>query len=49
MNKVRKAISIFTLLTLMLLTFATPVHAFEGREGDKVVIVGVGNSIGIGQ
>lgn len=38
MNKVRKAISIFTLLTLMLLTFATPVHAFEGRDGDKVVI-----------
>lgn len=38
MNKVRKAISIFTLLALMLLTFAVPVHAFEGRDGDKVVI-----------
>jgi len=38
MNKARKITSVFTLLTLMLLTFATPVHAFEGREGDKVVI-----------
>jgi cytoskeletal protein CcmA (bactofilin family) len=38
MNKAQKAISVFTLLGLFLLTFATPVSAFEGREGDKVVI-----------
>ncbi len=38
MNKAHKLISVFTLLALMVLTFATPVLAFEGREGDKVVI-----------
>ena len=38
MNKARKLLSIFTLLTMLLLTSATPAYAFEGREGDKVVI-----------
>ena len=38
MNKAQKAISVFTLFTLLLLTLATPVYAFEGREGEKVVI-----------
>jgi len=38
MTKARKAISVFTLLTLLLITFATPVYAFEGREGDTVVV-----------
>ena len=38
MKKARKLMSVFTLLTLMLLTFSTPVYAFEGRDGDKVVI-----------
>ena len=38
MNKAQKAISVFTLLILLTLTFAIPVFAFEGREGDKVVI-----------
>ncbi len=38
MEKARKLMSVFTLLTLMLLTFSTPVYAFEGRDGDKVVI-----------
>jgi len=38
MEKARKLMSIFTLLTLMLLTFSTPVYAFDGREGEKVII-----------
>lgn len=38
MNKTQKAISVFTLLVLLTLTFAVPVSAFEGREGDNVVI-----------
>ncbi|MGD8403701.1 MAG: polymer-forming cytoskeletal protein [Anaerolineales bacterium] len=38
MNKTQKAISVFTLLVLLTLTFAVPVFAFEGREGDNVVI-----------
>lgn len=38
MNKAQKIISVFTLLTLLLLTLATPVYAFEGRDGEKVVI-----------
>jgi len=38
MEKARKLMSIFTLLTLMLLTFSTPVYAFDGREGERVVI-----------
>lgn len=38
MTKARKAISVFTLLMLLLMTFATPAYAFEGREGDTIVI-----------
>ncbi len=38
MNKARKLVAVFTLLALMVLAFATPVLAFEGREGDKVVV-----------
>jgi cytoskeletal protein CcmA (bactofilin family) len=38
MSKARKSISVFIMLTLLLLAFVTPVYAFEGREGDKVVI-----------
>ncbi len=38
MKKVQKAVSVFTMLALMLLTFAVPVSAFDGREGDRVVI-----------
>ena len=38
MNKTLKALSVFTLLALKLLTFAAPVYAFEGRDGDKVVV-----------
>jgi cytoskeletal protein CcmA (bactofilin family) len=38
MNKAQKMISFFVVLTLMLLTFAIPAHAFDGREGEKVVI-----------
>ena len=38
MEKARKLMSVFTLLTLMLLTFSTPVYAFDGREGERVVI-----------
>lgn len=38
MNKARKFVSVLTLLVLMLLTFVTPAYAFEGREGDSVVI-----------
>ena len=38
MNKSRKVISVLTLLTLMLLASVAPVYAFEGREGDNVVI-----------
>ena len=38
MNKTRKLVSVFTLLALMVLTFAAPVYAFEGRDGEKVVI-----------
>jgi cytoskeletal protein CcmA (bactofilin family)/F0F1-type ATP synthase assembly protein I len=38
MNKTHKLISAFTLLALMVLAFATPVLAFEGRDGDKVVV-----------
>jgi cytoskeletal protein CcmA (bactofilin family) len=38
MKKSRKAMSIFTLLIMMLFIFATPASAFEGRDGDKVVI-----------
>ena len=38
MFKTHKLVTVFTLLALMLLTFATPAHAFEGREGNSVVI-----------
>ena len=38
MEKARKLMSVFTLLTLMLLTFSTPVYAFDGREGERVII-----------
>jgi cytoskeletal protein CcmA (bactofilin family) len=38
MNRTRKLVSVFTLLALMVLTFATPAHAFEGRDGDKVIV-----------
>ena len=38
MSQAQKTLSIFIMLTLMLFTFAIPVHAFEGREGNKVVI-----------
>jgi len=38
MNKTQKAISVFTLLILLTLTSAIPVSAFEGRDGDTVVI-----------
>ena len=38
MYKTQKLLSLFSLLALLTLTFATPAHAFDGREGDKVVI-----------
>lgn len=38
MSTARKTLAIFIMLTLMLLTYSIPVHAYEGREGDKVVI-----------
>jgi len=38
MSKTHKFFSMFTLLILLTLTFATPAHAFDGRSGDKVVI-----------
>lgn len=38
MNKARKILSIISLMAVMTLAIATPVFAFEGREGDKIVI-----------
>jgi len=38
MNKARIAFSVFTMLTLMLIVSVAPVYAFEGRDGDTVVI-----------
>jgi cytoskeletal protein CcmA (bactofilin family) len=38
MNQTRKFLSIFALAALLVLTFITPVDAFDGRGGDKVVI-----------
>jgi cytoskeletal protein CcmA (bactofilin family) len=38
MSKIGKLASIFTLVTLMVLILATPAYAFEGRDGEKVVI-----------
>jgi cytoskeletal protein CcmA (bactofilin family) len=34
----RKVLSLFVLVSLLALTFAAPAHAFDGREGDRVVI-----------
>ncbi len=38
MNHSRKFLSVFVLTALLVLTFITPVYAFDGRGGDKVVI-----------
>jgi cytoskeletal protein CcmA (bactofilin family) len=38
MNYTRKFLSVFVLAALLALTFSTPVYAFDGRGGDKVVI-----------
>jgi len=38
MYRFQKFLSVFSLFALLTLTFATPVHAFDGREGQKVVI-----------
>lgn len=38
MSKSHKLLSILTLFILLTLTIATPAHAFDGRNGDKVVI-----------
>lgn len=38
MSKARKAAAVFITLSLMLVVFAAPVFAFEGREGNQVVI-----------
>jgi carbonic anhydrase/acetyltransferase-like protein (isoleucine patch superfamily) len=38
MNHAQKILSICIMLTLLLMTFAIPVSAFEGRDGDKVVV-----------
>jgi len=38
MNKARKLMSAITLLTLMLITFSTSVYAFDGRDGETVII-----------
>lgn len=38
MNKVQRVFSLFILLTLMLFAFASPASAFDGRDGDKVVV-----------
>ncbi len=38
MSKTHKFFSMFTLLILLTMTFATSAHAFDGRSGDKVVI-----------
>ncbi|RPJ26152.1 MAG: hypothetical protein EHM33_12590 [Chloroflexi bacterium] len=38
MNNVRKLLSIFALVTLVALAFVPAVHAFDGRDGDTVVI-----------
>jgi cytoskeletal protein CcmA (bactofilin family) len=38
MNNAQKALTVFIMLTLMLLTFSIPAYAFEGREGDRVLI-----------
>ncbi len=38
MKTIFKFISIFSLITLLALTFATPAYAFDGRSGENVVI-----------
>ncbi|MGZ9226347.1 MAG: bactofilin family protein [Anaerolineales bacterium] len=38
MNRTRKLFSIFALLTLFSLIFATPAGAFDGRSGEKIII-----------
>ncbi len=38
MSKTHKFFSVFVLFILLTLTFATPVHAFDGRSGDKVIV-----------
>jgi len=38
MKPIHKFFSIFTLLALLALAFATPARAFDGRSGDKIVI-----------
>ena len=38
MKTLYKFISIFSLITLLALTFATPAYAFDGRSGENVVI-----------
>lgn len=38
MNTIHKFLSVFSLLTLLMLTFATPALAFDGRGGDNIVI-----------
>jgi len=38
MKTIHKFLSVFSLLALLTLTFATPALAFDGRNGDKVVI-----------
>ncbi len=38
MSRTYRILSIVTLCALLALTFATPVYAFDGRGGDKVVI-----------
>lgn len=38
MTQLRKFLSAFSLLALLLLTFVTPVSAFDGRSGDRIVI-----------
>ncbi len=38
MKTIHKFISIFSLIAILALAFATPAQAFDGRSGDKVVI-----------
>ncbi len=38
MNQTRKFLSTFALAALLVLTFITPAHAFDGRGGDRVAI-----------
>ncbi|GAB4434350.1 MAG: hypothetical protein Kow002_21370 [Anaerolineales bacterium] len=38
MYKIQKLLSVFSLLALLTLAIVTPAHAFDGREGNKVVI-----------